>query len=76
MLTHNFWVIARSSLIVILVRLKVESRSFSIFTWRLRWPLGGEEILRGPLVTRLAQGHQGASRFGVFRQRQTATFQN
>ena len=36
----------------------------------------GEELLRGPLVTRLAQGGPVAPRFRPFRQWQTTAFQN
>jgi hypothetical protein len=37
-------------------------------------PFAGWELLRGPLVTRLAQGGSVASRFPPFRQRQTTKF--
>jgi hypothetical protein len=37
---------------------------------------GSEELLRGALFTRLAQGGQVASRVCPFRQRQTTAFQN
>jgi hypothetical protein len=56
MLMHNFWAIARSSPTIILVRLNGDGRSFSFPIMAPALASAGEGLLRGPLVTRLAQG--------------------
>src|SRR4029077_12118328 len=76
MLTQSSWAIACSLPKVILGKLEGERRSLPCPIMAVALAPGSDELLRGPLFTRLAQGGQVASRVCPFRQRQTTAFQN